>query len=152
MNITKQLLLIFSLLIFSFIVTNVMSISSLLKIGNDAEYFQVNIFPSLDAMNKESMKVLSIRSRLYLHGLTEEQTGMDAIRQEALKIYDEVDAMHQRYIKELISDQHDMDLSKKTQADLQSFRSVMDQYFKISESNDRNAIVAAMRPGGLVGE
>ncbi len=150
MNITKKLLLTFSLLIFSLIVTNAMSIISLFKIGSNAEYFQVNTLPSLDAMNKESLKVLSVRSRLYLHGLTEDQAGMDAIKQEAIKLYDEVYAMHQNYIKDLASDPRDLELSKKTLADLQAFRPVMDQYFKISESNDRGAIIATMRQGGLV--
>lgn len=75
MNITKKLLLTFTLLILSLIVTNVISIFSLSKIGNNTDYFQSNTLPSLDAMNKESLKVLSIRSRLYLHGLTEDQGG-----------------------------------------------------------------------------
>ena len=150
MNITKKLLLTFTLLILSLIVTNVISIFSLSKIGNNTDYFQSNTLPSLDAMNKESLKVLSIRSRLYLHGLTEDQGGMDAIKQEAIKLYDEVYAMHQHYIKDLAADPRDLELSKKTLADLEAFRPVMAQYFKISESNDRGAIIATMHQGGMV--
>lgn len=150
MNITKKLLLTFTLLILSLIVTNVISIFSLSKIGNNTDYFQSNTLPSLDAMNKESLKVLSIRSRLYLHGLTEDQGGMDAIKQEAIKLYDEVYAMHQHYIKDLAADPRDLELSKKTLADLEAFRPVLAQYFKISESNDRGAIIATMHQGGMV--
>ncbi|SCC18364.1 methyl-accepting chemotaxis protein [Kosakonia oryzendophytica] len=150
MNITKRLLLTFSLLIISLIVTNVIAMMSLSKIGSETEYFQANILPSLDAMNKEMFKVTSVRSQLYLHGLAESDTEMNAIKQEAIKVYDELSAMHQHYLSDLISDQHDLELSKKTQADLESFRGVMDQYFKISESNDRNAIAATMRSGGMV--
>lgn len=152
MNITKRLLLSFSLLIISLIATNVISMFSLSKISDDTQYFQVNILPSLDLMNKEMFKVTAIRSQLYLHGLTEDEAGMDALKQNALKLYDELNTMHQHYLTDLISDDRDLELSKKTQADLQSFRSVMDQYFKISDSNDRHAIVAAMRPGGIVGD
>ncbi|TCW46609.1 methyl-accepting chemotaxis protein [Phytobacter diazotrophicus] len=150
MNITKRLLLTFSLLIISLIITNVISLYSMQKIGKDSEYFQVNILPSLDVMNKESAKIATIRGRLFLHGLTEDQAGMDQIKQEVFKFYDELTAMQQNYIKNLISDQHDLDLSNKTLADLQSFRPLMDKYFKISESNDRQAIIDAMKPGGTV--
>lgn len=150
MNITKRLLLTFSLLIFSLIITNVISIVSLDKIGKDAEYFQSNTLPSLDLINKASVNILSARSRLYLHGFAEDQADKDAIKQEAIKFYDEASTLHQRYIKEMVSDQRDMELSKKTLVDLQAFRPVLDQYFKISESNDRNAIINAIRPGGMV--
>ncbi len=152
MNITRRLLLTFSLLIISLIITNVMSIFSMSKISDDAQYFQANTLPSLDVLNKEATKLASVRSNLYLHGLTEEQSGMDAIRQDALKRYDELIAMHQHYLKDLISDQRDLDLANKTQADLQSLRPVMEQYFKIAESNDRKAIIAQMRPGGAVAD
>ncbi|AUP76592.1 hypothetical protein CWS02_11990 [Enterobacter sp. EA-1] len=75
---------------------------------------------------------------------------MSAIKQEAIKVYDELSAMHQHYLSDLGFRSTRLELSKKTQADLESFRGVMDQYFKISETNDRNAIAATMRPGGLV--
>jgi methyl-accepting chemotaxis protein len=61
MNITKKLLLAFSLLILSLIGTNLIAVFSLSKIGNAQDYFQANILPSLDAMNKEMLKVTSIR-------------------------------------------------------------------------------------------
>lgn len=150
MNITKRLLLTFSLLIISLIITNVISMYSMSKIGEDSKYFQVNILPSLDMMNKESAKLATIRGRLFLHGLTEDQAGMDVIKQEVFKYYDELTAMQQRYLKSFISDQHDLDLSNKTLADLQSFRPLMDKFFKISESNDRQMIIEAMKPGGIV--
>lgn len=150
MNITKRLLLTFSLLIISLIITNVISMYSMSKIGEDSKYFQENILPSLDIMNKESAKLATIRGRLFLHGLTEEQASMDAIKQEVFKFYDELTAMQQRYLENFISDQHDLDLSNKTMADLKSFRPLIDKYFKISESNDRQAIIAEMKPGGMV--
>lgn len=150
MNITKRLLLTFSLLIFSLIVTNVISIYSLSKISDDSQYFQINTLPSLDIMNKEAMKLTAVRARLFLHGLTEDQAAMDVLKQDALKTYDELLAMQQRYLKELISDQQDLDMTNKTLADLKSFSPVMDQYFKISESNDRNAIIKLMQPGGAI--
>lgn len=150
MNITKRLLLTFSLLIISLIITNVISMYSMSKIGEGSKYFQENILPSLDIINKESAKLATIRGRLFLHGLTEEQASMDAIKQEVFKFYDELTAMQQRYLENFISDQHDLDLSNKTMADLKSFRPLIDKYFKISESNDRQAIIAEMKPGGMV--
>lgn len=152
MNITKRLLLTFSLLIISLIVTNVIAMYSMSKIGDDANYFQVNTLPSLDIMNKEAMKLTDVRAKLFLHGLTEEQTGMDTLKQDTFKSYDELIGMQQRYLKELISDQQDLDMSNKTLADLQSFRPLMEQYFKVSESNDRKIIIASMAPGGAVAD
>lgn len=152
MNITKRLVLAFSLLIISLIVTNIIAMFSLSKISEDANYFQVNILPSLSSMNKEMIKATTIRGQLYLHGLTEDKDKMDAIKQNALKVYDDLVSSHQYYLKELISDQHDLDLSQKTFGDLQSLRSVMEQYFKISETNDRSAIISAMQPGGMVSD
>lgn len=152
MNITKRLLLAFSLLIISLIGTNIIAMVSLSKISEDANYFQVNILPSLSSMNKEMIQATGIRSQLYLHGLTEDQAQMDVIKQSANKIYDELLAKHQYYIKELASDSRDKELSNKTLSDLQSFRGAMDQYFKISESNDHKAIINAMQKGGLIAE
>lgn len=152
MNITKRLLLAFSLLIISLIGTNIIAIVSLSKISEDTNYFQENILPSLSSMNKEMIQATGIRSQLYLHGLTEDQAQMDLIKQNANKIYDELLAKHQYYLKELISDQRDQELSNKTLADLQAFRGAMDQYFKISESNDRKAIIQTMQKGGLIAE
>jgi methyl-accepting chemotaxis protein len=145
MNITKRLLLAFSLLIISLIGTNIIAIVSLSKISEDTNYFQENILPSLSSMNKEMIQATGVRSQLYLHGLTEDQAQMDVIKQNAYKIYDELLAKHQYYLKELISDQRDQELSNKTLADLQAFRGAMDQYFKISESNDRKAIINACK-------
>ena len=152
MNITKRLLLAFSLLIISLIGTNIIAIVSLSKISEDTNYFQENILPSLSSMNKEMIQATSVRSQLYLHGLTEDQAQMDVIKQNAYKIYDELLAKHQYYLKELISDQRDQELSNKTLADLQAFRGAMEQYFKISESNDRKAIINAMQKGGLIAD
>ncbi|SFD75545.1 methyl-accepting chemotaxis protein [Phytobacter palmae] len=152
MNITKRLLLAFSLLIISLIGTNIIAIASLSKISEDTNYFQENILPSLSSMNKEMIQATGIRSQLYLHGLTEDQAQMDLIKQNANKIYDELLAKHQYYLKELISDQRDQELSNKTLADLQAFRGAMDQYFKISESHDRKAIIQTMQKGGLIAE
>ncbi|RDT52106.1 methyl-accepting chemotaxis protein [Escherichia coli] len=152
MNITKRLLLAFSLLIISLIGTNIIAIVSLSKISEDTNYFQENILPSLSSMNKEMIQATSVRSQLYLHGLTEDQAQMDVIKQNAYKIYDELLAKHQFYLKELISDQRDQELSNKTLADLQAFRGAMEQYFKISESNDRKAIINAMQKGGLIAD
>ncbi|QOV71159.1 MCP four helix bundle domain-containing protein [Citrobacter sp. BDA59-3] len=152
MNITKRLLLAFSLLIISLIGTNIIAMISLSKISEDTNYFQENILPSLTTMNKEMIQATGVRSQLYLHGLTEDQAQMDVIKQNANKIYDELLAKHQYYIKELASDPRDVELSNKTLADLQAFRGAMDQYFKISESNDRKAIITAMQKGGLIAD
>ncbi|XWJ91887.1 methyl-accepting chemotaxis protein [Phytobacter ursingii] len=152
MNITKRLLLAFSLLIISLIGTNIIAMISLSKISEDTNYFQENILPSLTTMNKEMIQATGVRSQLYLHGLTEDQAQMDVIKQNANKIYDELLAKHQYYLKELASDPRDVELSNKTLADLQSFRGAMDQYFKISESNDRKAIINAMQKGGLIAD
>ena len=86
MNITKRLLLAFSLLIISLIGTNIIAIVSLSKISEDTNYFQENILPSLSSMNKEMIQATSVRSQLYLHGLTEDQAQMDVIKQNAYKI------------------------------------------------------------------
>ncbi|WP_342322536.1 methyl-accepting chemotaxis protein [Kosakonia sp. BYX6] len=150
MNITKKLLLAFSLLILSLIGTNLIAIFSLSKLGDSQKTFQTNILPSLDAMNKEMLKVLGVRGQLFIHGLTDDPAEMVEVKQNALKMYDELYAMHQGYLKNLISDQHDQDLSNKTLADLDKFRGVLEQYFKISESNDRALIIQAMKKGGLV--
>lgn len=150
MNITKRLLLSFFLLMMSLIVTSIISIVSMSKIGDDAQYFLVNTLPSLDMMNKESAKIAVIRGRLFLHGLTEEQAGMDEIKKDTLKFYDELLAMQNNYVKNLISDSQDLELANKTLDDLKNFNPVLDQYFKISESNDRKAIIAAMKPGGAI--
>ncbi|WP_277922262.1 methyl-accepting chemotaxis protein [Kluyvera intermedia] len=152
MNITKRLLLAFCLLIISLIGTNIIAMISLSKISEDTNYFQENILPSLTTMNKEMIQATSVRSQLYLHGLTEDQAQMDVIKQNANKIYDELLAKHQYYLKELASDPRDVELSNKTLGDLQSFRGAMDQYFKISESNDRKAIINAMQKGGLIAD
>ncbi len=152
MNITKRLLLAFSLLIISLIGTNIIAMISLSKISEDTNYFQENILPSLTTMNKEMIQATGVRSQLYLHGLTEDQAQMDVIKQNANKIYDELLAKHQYYLKELASDPRDVELSNKTLADLQAFRGAMDQYFKISESNDRKAIIQSMQKGGLIAE
>lgn len=152
MNITKRLLLAFSLLIISLIGTNIIAMISLSKISEDTNYFQENILPSLTTMNKEMIQATGVRSQLYLHGLTEDQVQMDVIKQNANKIYDELLAKHQYYLKELASDPRDVELSNKTLADLQAFRGAMDQYFKISESNDRKAIIQSMQKGGLIAE
>ena len=150
MNITKRLLLCVFLLITSLIATNVLSILSMSRIGDDAKYFQENTLPSLDAMNKESAKMATIRSRFFLHGITEDKTEMDVIKQDALKHYDELITMQQHYLNHLVSDQRDIEMTNNTLADLKNLRAVMDQYFIISESNDRKAIIAAMKPGGIV--
>ena len=152
MNITKRLLLAFSLLIISLIGTNIIAMISLSKISEDTNYFQENILPSLTTMNKEMIQATGVRSQLYLHGLTEDPAQMDVIKQSANKIYDELLAKHQYYLKELASDPRDVELSNKTLADLQAFRGAMDQYFKISESNDRKAIIQSMQKGGLIAE
>ncbi|XTZ38006.1 methyl-accepting chemotaxis protein [Salmonella enterica] len=152
MNITKRLLLAFSLLIVSLIGTNLIAIFSLSKIGAAQNYFQQNTLPSLDAMNREMLKVTAVRGQLYLHALTTDAAGMEEIKQNAIKLYDELYVMHQSYIKDLISDQHDHDLSTKTLADLDSFREVMGKYFTISEANDREAVIKAMRKGGLISQ
>ncbi|WLI75221.1 methyl-accepting chemotaxis protein [Kosakonia sp. H02] len=150
MNITKRLLLAFSLLILSLIGTNLIAIFSLSKLGDSQANFQENTLPSLDRMNKEMLKVLSVRGQLFLHGLTDDAEGMAEIKQNALKLYDDLYAMHQDYLKELVSDQQDRELSNKTLDDLDKFRVVMGEYFKISESNDRAAIIKTMMKGGLV--
>ncbi len=152
MNITKKLLLAFSLLILSLIGTNLIAVFSLSKIGASQDYFQKNILPSLDAMNKEMLKVTSIRGQLYLHGLTQDPAGMAEVQQKALKMFDELYAMHQHYLKSLISDQHDLDLTNKTLGDLDKFRTVLDQYFKISNANDREGVIKAMHAGGLIAD
>ena len=87
MNITKRLLLAFSLLIISLIGTNIIAMISLSKISEDTNYFQENILPSLTTMNKEMIQATGVRSQLYLHGLTEDQAQMDVIKQNANKIY-----------------------------------------------------------------
>lgn len=152
MNITKRLLLAFSLLIISLIGTNLIAIFSLSKLDESQTNFKENTLPSLDMMNKEMLKVLTIRGQLFVHGLTEEPASMAEIKQNALKLYDDVYAMHQGYLKDLVSDQHDQDMSNKTLSDLEKFRAVMDQFFKVSESNDRAAIIQAMRKGGPVAD
>ncbi|WP_306169571.1 methyl-accepting chemotaxis protein, partial [Cronobacter sakazakii] len=152
MNITKRLLLAFSLLIISLIGTNIIAMISLSKISEDTNYFKENILPSLTTMNKEMIQATGVRSQLYLHALTEDPAQMDVIKQSAIKIYDELLVKHQYYLKELASDPREVELSNKTLADLQAFRGAMDQYFKISESNDRKAIIQSMQKGGLIAE
>ncbi|WP_039055656.1 methyl-accepting chemotaxis protein [Enterobacter sp. Bisph1] len=152
MNITKRLLLAFSLLILSLIGTNIIAIYSLDKIGDSQIYFNDNILPSLSAMNDETLKIFAVRGQLFLHGLTEDPAAMADIKQQATKLYDELYAMHQGYLKDLISDQHDQELSNKTLADLDKFRGVMDQFFKVSESNDRVAVIKSMAKGGFVAD
>ncbi|QNQ31726.1 MCP four helix bundle domain-containing protein [Enterobacter roggenkampii] len=152
MNITKRLLLAFSLLIISLIGTNIIAMISLSKISEDTNYFQENILPSLTTMNKEMIQATGIRSQLYLHGLIEDPAQMDVIKQSANKIYDELLVKHQYYLKELASDPREVELSNKTLADLQAFRGAMDQYFKISESNDNKALIQSMQKGGLIAE
>jgi len=68
MNITKRLLLAFSLLILSLIGTNLIAIFSLSKLGESQTNFKENTLPSLDMMNKEMLKVLTIRGQLFVHG------------------------------------------------------------------------------------
>ncbi|MTD28746.1 methyl-accepting chemotaxis protein [Erwinia sorbitola] len=150
MNITKRLLLAFSLLIFSLIVTNVISMYSLSNISRDAKYFQENSLPSIILINDEMKKVTDIRSQLYLHGLTEDPAEMTEVKNKSLALYSELLGMHHHYLNDLTSDENDLSQSKKTQADLEKFGEVMTQYFKISESNDRVAIAKAMQNGGLV--
>lgn len=152
MNITRRLLLTISLLIISLIVTNVISIYSMSRIDEGVQYFQLNTLPSLEIINKEAMKLKEVRGKLFLHGLTEDPAGMDVLKQDALKSCDELIGMQQHYLKELISDQQDLDMSNKTLADLQSFRPVMEQYFRVSESNDKKMIIASMMPGGAVAD
>lgn len=96
-------------------------------------------------MNKEMIQATGVRSQLYLHGFTEDPAQMDVIKQSANKIYDELLVTHQYYLKELASDPRDVELSNKTLAGLQAFRGAMDQYFKISESNDRKAVIQSMQ-------
>lgn len=150
MTITKRLLFAFSLLIISLIVTNVISLYSLSQIEVESKYFQVNTLPSLDIMNKESAKLATIRGRLFLHGLTEDHTDMNAVKQEVFKLYDELFAMQEKYQKNLITDEHNLEKSNKTLEDLKSFRSLFDKYFALSEKNDRQAVIAAMKPGGII--
>lgn len=152
MNITKKLLLTFSLLILSLIGTNLIAVFSLSKIGTSQDYFQQNILPSLDAMNKEMLQVTTIRGQLYLHGLTQDPAGMAEIQKNTQKAYEDLYSMHQRYLKELISDQHDLALSNKTLGDLDKFRGVLDQYFKASNANDREAVIKAMKTGGMIAD
>lgn len=151
MNITKRLVLTFSFLIVSLIVTNVFSIYLLSRIGDDSRHFQVNVLPSIDLMSKEMLKVTSIRSQMYLHGLNEDSEDMDYIKQSTLKLYDELNVMQQNYITDLITDQKDLELSQKIQEELNSFYAIMMHYFELSEGNDRNAIAAAMHQNGTVG-
>ena len=150
MNITKRLLLAFSLLIVSLIVTNVISIYSLSAINKDTQYFQKNTLPSLTVINDEILKLYAVRGQLFQHGLATDAEHMNAIKAKATGFYNELLKMHQHYINELISDDHDLALSKKTMADLEGLSAVTEQYYVISESNDRDAISKAMRNGGLV--
>ena len=152
MNITKRLLLAFSLLIASLIGTNLIAMMSLSEIGSSQKVFQENTLPSLDEINAEMLKVTSVRAQLFLHALTEDATQMAEIKQNALKIFDELYSMHQHYTQQLTVDQKDLDQSKKTLADLEKFRAVMDSYFKLSEANDRMAASNAMRSGGMVAD
>ncbi|MFK8258028.1 methyl-accepting chemotaxis protein [Erwinia sp. AnSW2-5] len=150
MNITKRLLLAFSLLILSLIITNVISMFSLFNISKDAHYFQENTLPSITVMNNENLKLSAIRSALYQHGLTEDPAVMNTIKAKSEATMSDLMVLHQHYIKELVSDDRDLALSNKTQADLESFKGTMTQYFRISQSNDRHAINQAMRNDGFV--
>lgn len=125
---------------------------SLYNISNDTRYFQENTLPSIKVMNDEVLKVTDIRSMLYQHGLSEDAVTMNAIKEKSLASMDSLMKMHQHYLQELISDDHDLTLSKQTQADFEKFNAAMGQYFKISESNDRDAISRAMRAGGVIAE
>lgn len=151
MNITKRLMLSFSLLIISLIVTNAFSIQLFSRIGNDLLYFQKNTLASLNIMNNEMLKVTLIRSQMYLHGLTENADDMENIKKRTFLMYDELCNMQQTYISDLVSDKHDLELSNKTFEDLKKFRSVMEQYFNLSERNNFEAITSVMGQGGIVG-
>lgn len=150
MSITNRLLLSFLLLMLSLIITNLVSIISMSKIGDNAEYFQSNTLPSLDSINRGAAKLATIRGRLFLHGLTEDSETMDLIKKEIYQLNNELTAMQQNYLDHLVSDPHDLDIAKKTYDDLKKLSPLLEQYFKISESNDKQAIIAAMRPGGLI--
>ncbi|HFT1963466.1 TPA: methyl-accepting chemotaxis protein [Enterobacter ludwigii] len=151
MNITKRLTLCFSILIISLIATNTFSIQSFSRIGNDLLYFQKNTLSSLDIMNKEMLTVTLVRSQMYLHGLTQDATEMEKIKERTFQIYDELCDMQKKYISELVSDQHDLEVSKKTYEELKKFRSVMEQYFQLSEKNNLENITSVMSQDGIVG-
>lgn len=152
MNITKRLTLCFSILIISLIATNAFSIQSFSRIGKDLLYFQKNTLSSLDIMNKEMLKVTLVRSQMYLHGLTQDAGEMHKIKEKTFEIYDELCGMQKKYISELVSDQHDLEVSNKTYEELKKFRSVMEQYFELSEKNNLETITSVMSPGGVVGD
>ncbi|HCT7898484.1 TPA: methyl-accepting chemotaxis protein [Enterobacter cloacae] len=152
MNITKRLTLCFSILIISLIATNAFSIQSFSRIGKDLLYFQKNTLSSLDIMNKDMLKVTLVRSQMYLHGLTQDAGEMHKIKEKTFEIYDELCGMQKKYISELVSDQHDLEVSNKTYEDLKKFRSIMEQYFELSEKNNLETITSVMSPGGVVGD
>lgn len=152
MNITKRLTLCFSILIISLIATNAFSIQSFSRIGKDLLYFQKNTLSSLDIMNKEMLKVTLVRSQMYLHGLTQDAGEMHKIKEKTFEIYDELCGMQKKYISELVSDQHDLEVSNKTYEELKKFRSIMEQYFELSEKNNLETITSVMSPGGVVGD
>lgn len=151
MNITKRLTLAFCLLIISLIATNSFSIHLISRLGNDYQYVIKNTLSSLDVMNQEMLKVTLIRSQMYLHGLTENKYEMDAIKKKTTLLYNELVSMQQHYMKELISDKNDLELSEKSLEDLKNFRAIMEDYFKLSSKNDLATITAVMSPGGIAG-
>ncbi|MBN1086509.1 MCP four helix bundle domain-containing protein [Erwinia aphidicola] len=150
MNITKRLLLTFFLLIVSLIATNLISVYSLRTIAKDTQEFQQNTLPSLTSINDEILKLYSVRGQLFQHGLATDIQQMNAIKAKTAGFYNELLQQHQRYINELISDEQDRALSQKTLADLRGLKSVMTQYYTLSETNNHDAIANAMRTGGFV--
>ncbi|MGY5958812.1 methyl-accepting chemotaxis protein [Kosakonia sp. BK9b] len=150
MNITKRLLLSFSLLIISLIGTNLIAMISLQEISKSEETFQENTLPSLDAMNSEMLQIMAVRGQLFLHALSDDAVEMAKIKKDALETYNKLYNMHQYYLKELTVDAHDIEQSKKSLADLDKFRGLMDEYFKLSEANDRVAVSNAMQSDGMI--
>lgn len=98
------------------------------------------------------LKVTLVRSQMYLHGLTQDAGEMHKIKEKTFEIYDELCGMQKKYISELVSDQHDLEVSNKTYEDLKKFRSIMEQYFELSEKNNLETITSVMSPGGVVGD
>lgn len=150
MSITKRLLLTLFLLIGSLIATNLLSVYSLLAIGKDTQYFQKNTLPSLTTINDEILKLYAIRGQLFQHGLATDVQHMNALKAKTAGVYDELLKEHQRYIDDFISDERDRALSKKSLVDLLGLKSVIAQYYTLSETNNREAIADALRTGGFV--
>ncbi|WP_233958277.1 methyl-accepting chemotaxis protein [Pectobacterium versatile] len=140
MTIVKKLVLAMSIFALALICVGGFGLNALSLSKDRFEYVMTNTLPSIDKLNTSNRAISDARTHLLQFILTSDPLQKKEKRQEILNALDETEKNINAYMKNNISDENDLNMSKKNIEEFNNYRNTVTAFIQENTSTDTTSL------------